>query len=103
MLPRLDECLAWARRLAEELAVADLAVVPDPPHTPTFRVHAGVPADDVNRRLLAFLEREHLQPCGPWTPADEPCRSRTELMCSLPALEHDPGEVARWLAEVVHG
>ena len=72
LLPRLEECLAWARSLAEELAAVEVTATPDPPHTPTFMVHAGVPADEVNRRLLAFVERERLQLGGPWRAADEP-------------------------------
>ena len=100
MLPRLEECLAWARALAEELALVGLAVTPDPPHTPTFVIAAAAPADRVNRELLAFMERERLQPCGPWRSAEEPGRSRTEVVCSLPALDHDPGRVAGWLAEI---
>ncbi len=103
MLPRLEECLAWARALAGELAEAGLAVTPDPPHTPTFVIGAAAPADEVNRRLLTFMERERLQPCGPWRAAHEAGRSRTEVVCSLPALDHDPARVASWLGEVVHG
>ena len=103
MLPRLDECRDWARRLAGELTASGMSVTPDPPHTPTFQLYAGVPADEVNRRLLDFLEQARLQPCGPWSDSEEPGRARTELVCSLPALEHDPAQVARWLAEVVHG
>ena len=103
LLPRLEECLGWARGLAAELTALGLAVTPDPPHTPTFVVHAGAPADAVNRRALAFIGREGLQLTGAWTPSGEPGRSRTELMCSEPALEHDPARVAGWLADVAHG
>ena len=102
-LPRLEECLAWSRSLAAELTALGVAVTPDPPHTPTFVVHAGAGADEVNRRVLAFLEREGLQLTGAWTESDEPGRSRTELVCSTPALEHAPARVAGWLAEVVSG
>ncbi len=103
LVPRFDECLAWARQLAEELPAVGLVARPDPPHTPTFLVHAGRPAAEVNDRLLAFLEQERVLVCGPWRPGDEPGRSHTELMCSVPALDHDPAQVARWLGRVVHG
>ena len=91
MLPRLEECLAWARALAEELAGAGSPSTPDPPHTPTFVIARGCAGRPGQPRLLAFMERERLQPCGPWRAADEPGRSRTEVVCSLPALDHDPG------------
>ena len=103
LLPRMAECLAWARALAVELVEVGLTANPVVPHTPTFQVFApGVP-DEVNERLIAFLERERLQLCGPWAASDEPGRIRTELMVSVPALSHDPAEVARTLSEVVHG
>lgn len=103
LLPRMAECLAWARALATELAGVGITTNPAEPHTPTFQAFAPGVADEVNDRLIAFLEREKLQLCGPWVASDEPGRIRTELMVSVPALAHDPAQVARRLADVVTG
>jgi threonine aldolase len=99
-LPRMAECLAWARALAEELKARGLTPNPAPPHTPTFELWAAGDAEAVNDRLLAFMERERLQLTGPWSAADEPGRVRTELMVAAPALEHDPAVVAGWIADL---
>jgi threonine aldolase len=100
-LPRMAECLAWARSLADGLATRGLVPNPAPPHTPTFEVFAAGSEDDVNQRLLAFMERERVQLSGPWSATDEPGRIRTELMVATPALSHDPATVAGWLADMV--
>ncbi|MFC5177196.1 threonine aldolase family protein [Nocardioides taihuensis] len=102
-LPRMAECLAWARALADGLASRGLTPHPTPPHTPTFEVWAPGDAATVNDRLLAFMEREGLQLTGPWSAADEPGRVRTELVVATPALAHDPDTVAGWVADVVGG
>lgn len=102
-LPRMADHLAWARALAVELEQVGLTPNPSPPHTPTFEVFGPGDADAVNERLLAFIEREQLEVCGPWHPSDEPGRVRTELMCSDSVHAFDPAEVARWLGEIVVG
>lgn len=102
-LPRMADHLAWARDLAVELEAVGLVPNPSPPHTPTFEVFAAGEADEVNERLLTFIEREQLELCGPWRPAQEPGRVTTELMCAEPALGFEPKQVAGWLAEVVLG
>lgn len=102
-LPRMGEHLAWARALAEELTAVGLTPCPNPPHTPTFQVFGPGQEDDVNERLVGFIERERLELCGPWRGTPEPGRVCTELMVATPALEHEPKQVAGWLAEVVLG
>lgn len=103
MLPRIPDCLAWARALAAELP--DVGVTPNPtdPQAPMFHLYAAGEVDAVNDRLIAFIERERVQLSGPWWSTDEPGRIMTEVVVSTPALEHDPRKVAAWLAEVVGG
>ena len=103
LLPRMPECLAWARALATELAAVGVTATPQEPHTPTFRVFAAGDADEVNDRVIARMERTRVQVGGLWTPADEPRRVTSELMVTVPALAHDPATVASYLAEVVSG
>lgn len=103
LLPRMGECLAWARALATELAGVGITAHPVQPQTPTFRVFAAGDADQVNDRVIARMERTKVQVGGLWRPADEPGRVTSELMVTLPALSHDPVSVARHLADLVTG
>jgi len=57
----------------------------------------------VNERVIADLVRTKVQLCGLWRPSDEPGRVTGELVVALPALAHEPAEVARRLGEVVLG
>jgi threonine aldolase len=102
-LPRMGEYVAWARRLATELSARGLRPFPDPPHTNTFLVHAEGDEDAVMERVLAFMEREKIQPTGGWWASPVPGFVRTELAVHDAALEHDPAQVADWFVEVVRG
>ena len=103
LLPRMPECLAWARSLALEVSAVGITPNPTEPHTPTFLLHAAGDADEVNERVVAFLERERLNVSGLWRAGLEPGRITTEVMVSVAALEHDPAKVAARLAELVTG
>lgn len=100
-LPPFAEHLAWARALAAELRDHGITTHPAPPHVPTFHVFAGGEADAVNERLVEMMTRDGLRLSGPWREAAEPGRVWTELMCSTPALAHDPADVARRLGAAV--
>ena len=82
-----------------------LGITPNPtePHAPTFLLHAAGVEDEVNERLLAVMERERLQVCGPWWAGREPGRVTTEVVVSTPALAREPGQVATLLAEIAIG
>jgi hypothetical protein len=56
--------------------------------------------DAVVDRVIAFMEREKIQPCGGWMAADVPGFVVTEVAVHDAALEHDPAQVAEWLVEV---
>ncbi len=103
LLPRMGECLAWARSLAAELPAVGITACPVEPHTPTFLVYAAGDEDSVNERIIDDMERSHRQLGGLWMASEEPGRLVSELMVTVPALAHDPVEVARRLGEVIHG
>jgi threonine aldolase len=99
-LPRMGEYAAWARSFAAELVGAGLRVNPEPPHTNTFEVFAESGVEQIRERLAPLLEREKVQPCGPWRATDVPGVSTTEVTVHDAALRHDPAVVARWYAEL---
>jgi threonine aldolase len=99
-LPRMGEYAAWARTLAAEASAVGLRPWPDPPHSNTFLLHAEGEEDAVMERVISFMEREKIQPCGSWSTADVPGFVVTELAVHDAALQHDPAQVAAWLAEV---
>jgi threonine aldolase len=103
LLPRMGEYAAWARSLAALLAEAGLTVDPNPPHTNTFLVHAPGPAEAINERLLAFLEREFVVPSGAWWDAPVPGFATTEVAVQAASLAFDPAVVAGWWREIVLG
>jgi threonine aldolase len=102
-LPRMGEYAAWARSLAAELTERGLKVTPDPPHTNTFLMFAEGTRDELMERKLAFMEREKIEPCGGWYPSQVPGTVMTEVAAHDAALDHDPKQVATWIAEVVQG
>jgi threonine aldolase len=99
-LPRMGEYAAWARELATEVSTRGLRPDPDPPHTNTFLIHVEGEPDVVVDRVIAFMEREKIQPCGGWVAADVAGFVTTEVAVHDAALEHDPAQVAEWLVEV---
>ena len=102
-LPRMGEYAAWARSLAVELATRGLRPSPEPPHTNTFLVHTEGDADAIVERVIAFMEREKVQPCGGWWAAPVPGFVTTEVAIHDAALDHDPAQVADWFVEVTQG
>ena len=66
----MGEYVAWGRALADHLASAGIRVNPSQPHTNTFELFAAGEADAVNERVIGFMQRTRIQPCGTWRPAD---------------------------------
>jgi threonine aldolase len=102
-LPRMGEYAVWARDLAAELSARGLRPTPEPPHTNTFLVHAEGEADAVVERVIAFMERERIQPCGGWWDAPVPGFVTTEVAVHDAALKQDPAQVADWFVQVTRG
>ena len=78
-LPRMGEYHARAKQLAAGLRDSGFATTPEVPHVNAFRLLAPVPVEEAMTRILAVLEGERLQLTPPWSPADVPGWSWTEL------------------------
>jgi threonine aldolase len=102
-LPRMGEYADWARSLAAALPYRGLRVHPAVPGTCTFEVYADGVAEDVNERLLDFMEAEGTVLCGPFRQTDDPGTVVTELACYAAATSYDPEKVADWLGQLVNG
>lgn len=98
-LPHFAESRTWARALAVELADRGLRPHPAEPHISTFEVYADRSADEVNDRLLAFMDREKVMVCFPFRDGDMPGTSVTELAAYRAATAFEPSQVADWLVE----
>jgi len=99
-LPLMADCVAWARSLAAALP-SHVTVQPRVPHTGTFRLYAAGEPDDVNARLLTYMEEHCLALTPPWFVAAEPGRVVCELAVGPDALEADAVEVARQIGDLV--
>jgi threonine aldolase len=100
-LPRMGAYVAWGRALTEHLVAAGIRVHPSPPQTNTFELFAHGEADAVNERVIEFMERTRVQPCGAWRPAEVPGWVSCEVAVHASALPREPAEVGAWLGEVV--
>ena len=99
-LPLMGDVVRWGQALAAALP-DHVTVTPPVPHTGTFRLHAAGEADDVNERLLAFLEEHDLLLTPPWSPGTEPGRVGCEVAVGEDALALDPVEVAGRIGELL--
>ena len=102
-LPRMADCVAWARRFAAAATVHGLRVRPGEPQSTTFEIYADGEPDEINDRLLAFLERERVNLCGRFRPTDVPRFAVCEIAVASRALAHDPDQVAKQVAEIALG
>jgi threonine aldolase len=102
-LPRMADYRDWARDLARELTGRGLRVHPAEPHISTFLVYADGSADEINARLLAFVERESTVLSFPFRDSDVPGVAVVEVAYYAAALDFEPAQVADWFLEVVQG
>jgi threonine aldolase len=102
-LPRMADCVAWARAFAAAAAARGLRTRPEQPQSTTFEIYADGEAERINDRLLAFLERERVNLCGRFRPADVPRFAVCEIAVASPALGHDPEKIANQVAGIALG
>ena len=101
-LPRMADCVAWARAFAAA-AARGLRTRPGVPQSTTFELYADRDAEQVNARLLAYLERERVNLCGRFRPTEVPGFAVCEIAVAPPALDHDPQAIAEQVAGVALG
>lgn len=102
-LPRMAECVAWARTFATAATANGLRVQPEVPQSTTFVLYADRPPAEINDRLLAFLEQERANLCARWRPTEVPGFAQCEIAVATPALAHDPVRIAEQVAQVALG
>jgi threonine aldolase len=99
-LPRMAEYHEHAVLLAQRLEAHGIRVTPQPPHTNAFRIHLERPAAELDERRVLAMEREHVRLSPPWSAADVPGWSWTELVVGPATMEWDVVEVVdtltRW-------
>lgn len=100
-LPHFAESRTWARALASELADRGLRPHPIEPHISTFELYVDGSADEVNERLLAFIEREKVMLCFPFRDGDMPGTAVTEVAAYRAATAFEADQVADWFVEIV--
>ncbi|MDR7255458.1 threonine aldolase [Nocardioides sp. BE266] len=100
-LPEFASYRQWGIDLAAALHEHGFTTWPEVPHIGTFLAYAQGEADEVNERLVAFVEERGIVPSGMWSPSDVPGWLVTELTCYDSAIRHDPGEVAGLMAAAV--
>ena len=102
-LPRMGECVAWARTFAAAATANGLRVRPEVPQSTTFVLYADRSPAEINDRLLAFLESEQVNLCARWRPTEVPGFAQCEIAVAAPALAHDPLHVAAQIAKIALG
>jgi hypothetical protein len=75
----MAEYREYALSLAAALPSAGITVFPEPPHTNAFRILAPAPAREIIGRVIAMMENEDLAATPPWSPAEVPGWSWTEV------------------------
>jgi threonine aldolase len=100
-LPLIRDCVAWAKVFAAKLVERGLRVQPDPPQTNTFFAYADGDPDTITGRVVEFMEKEGVLPCGGWWASRAPGLAMTEVTIHGAALDKDPATVADWWAGLV--
>jgi threonine aldolase len=98
-LPIMADTVAWARAFAAGLPPY-LTVQPGVPHTSHFKLYTAGEADNVNERVLAFVQERHIS-LPAWRATQEPGRISTEIVVTSAALGLEPAETAALFGSVL--
>ncbi|GAA1130199.1 beta-eliminating lyase-related protein [Kribbella jejuensis] len=101
VLPLMADLHERAVEVAMSLQSEGFRVLPEPPHTNSFRVYAPRAAESIERVAVERMERTHEALCGPWTPADVPGWSWVELVMTPLTLEWQVDEIAKAFGELL--
>jgi threonine aldolase len=101
-LPLMKTYYQHARAIANELrGVANVEVVPDPPHTPLMHLHLFVDEKAFLRNAVRIAEEEGIFTWMGTVPTDTPSIRGVELAVGDATLGFAPGEVARIMNQLV--
>jgi hypothetical protein len=82
-----------AVELAARLPELGVRVRPAPPHTNAFRIFLDGSSDELNERLIAFMESESVAVSPPWDASDVPGWSWTEFTIGPASMEWSVDEM----------
>jgi len=95
LVPQMPRFLEHARALAAALRqVSGLNVVPDPPQTPLFHIHARGDVETIRERAFRIAEERRVWLFDTLAPSVVPDVSKIEVSIGEPALELAPEEAA---------
>ena len=98
----MDAYVAHARALAAALAALDdVAVVPDPPQSAMFHVHARRDADRLEDASVELAEETKTWVASFWRPGPDPATAVTEISVGESSLGVEPREAAELYAELL--
>jgi threonine aldolase len=101
VLPVMGELHERAVEIAIALQGEGFRVVPDPPHTNSFQVHAPRAADVIEAAAIARMERTREAICGTWHPTGVPGWSSLELVVMPHSLEWPVSEISKAYGELL--
>jgi threonine aldolase len=95
LLPQMPRFLEHARALAAALREGPgLAIVPDPPQTPLFHIHARGAVETIRERATRIAQERRVWLFDTLAPSILPQVSKIEVSIGEPALEVSPEEAA---------
>jgi threonine aldolase len=102
VLPRMGTYVEHARALAAALAALDgISIVPDPPQSAMFHVHARGDAEQLEEVSLTLAEETKTWVASFWRPTADPATSLTEISIGESSLGVEPSEAAQLYAELL--
>jgi hypothetical protein len=100
-LPQMGEYHQRAVELAARLPEVGLRVWPDPPHSNAFRIFVDADSDELNERLVSFIEAESIAVSPPWGSSEVPGWSWTEFTIGPASLQWTVDELLEVLGRAL--